>query len=97
MPSRTVEVLCHRGPADGTAKDANQGDADLNGREEIVRRLGQLQGQASRPTPLIDQLLQPYFSSCDDGDLRAGEDPVAENQQQDEENLKRQAASITTT
>jgi hypothetical protein len=40
-------------------------------------------------------LLQPHFSGSDDGDLRAGEDPVADNQQQNEENLKRQAESTT--
>jgi hypothetical protein len=42
-------------------------------------------------------LLQPHFSCSDDGDLRAGEDPVADNQQQDEENLKRQEDSTSKT
>ena len=46
----------------GTAEDADQGDPDLHGREEIVGGVGQLQGCPGPAVAALDQLLQAHFA-----------------------------------
>ena len=70
-----------------TRENADQGDADLYGREEPVGVFGQFQGLAGACAALPGLHLQIRAAGRYERDLRHGEQPVEQDQQQNDENF----------
>ena len=68
-----------------TRENADQGDADLYGREEPVGVFGQFQGLAGACAALPGLHLQIRAAGRYERDLRHGEQPVEQDQQEDYE------------
>ena len=70
-----------------TRENADQGDADLYGREEPVGVFGQFQGLTGACAALPGLHLQIRAAGRNECDLRHGEQPVEQDQQQNDENF----------
>ena len=64
----------------GGGQEARQGDGDLDGGQEIVRGLGELEQLFRLFVPLLGLLSQLGLGQGDDGDLRRGEKGVDEDE-----------------
>jgi hypothetical protein len=77
--------------ADGVAaehagEDADGGDADLHGRQEALRVLGQFQRLAGARA-VLGALLQPRLARGDHRHLRQREEGIQQDQEQDDQQL----------
>jgi hypothetical protein len=72
------------GLAVGAGQDADQGDADLHGRQEPRRVLGHGQGQLGALVAAIGEGLEPGLAGRDHRQFGHGEDPVQEERGEDD-------------
>ena len=79
--------LGNRGSPQGTAKNADQGDADLNSGKKIVRGVGESEGFPRLAIAPFRQLLKPYFSCGNNGDLRSREDSICYLEEKNQKTL----------
>jgi hypothetical protein len=76
------------GPAKVTGDDANQADANLDGRKKARRFLRKAQRGVSAGLARFRILLQADLARGDDGNFRHGEEPVEANQHKDDEDFE---------
>ena len=81
--SSGVQIGRHMGAAEHAREDADQGDADLHGRQEALRVLGQDARPGGAGDPLALQHCKPGAVGRDQGQLAQGERAVQPDQQQD--------------
>src|SRR5215217_62079 len=72
--------LGYRRPAHGAGQDPDQGDPDLHGGEETIRRVGKLQRVAGLAVTRIGTLPKACLAGRNQGRLRHGEETVEEGQ-----------------
>ena len=67
-------------------------DADLDGRQELRRRLGELERHLRALIAFLGALLQPHLPGRHHGNLGHRKDAVGQHQQQDDDDLEPDAA-----
>jgi hypothetical protein len=80
--------LAERRAREGAGQDADEGDADLNGREKAARLLGQRQRRACTGPTRVGHRLEAGFSGGDDGELGQGEQPVEGDEAEGDDGLE---------
>jgi hypothetical protein len=80
----------HGGATNGAAENPHQGDADLNGGEKLVGRIGKSQGCSGGSIACLSHLLKAMATGRNDGDFSSRENTVRYDQHQDGQDLQRQ-------
>ena len=88
LPDHPGERRGERRAAECGGDDADEGDADLHGREKGVGRLGELEGETGARVAGIGELAEFGFAGGDDGDLRHGKNTVGDKQGEDDGDLE---------
>jgi hypothetical protein len=72
----------------GAREQGDQGDQDLDGGQEAVGRVGQIQGVLGAVVAFVGPLLEPGLAGRNHGDLGHGEQAIAEDQEGDQEKIE---------
>jgi len=83
------------GAADRRGRRADDGDPDLDRGEELLGRLPQRSDRSGAATPLVDQRGEPRLAHRDHRHLRAREEPVREDEQEEDANLGEHGGTLT--
>ena len=85
LSAGNLPAQIHEALEEDTREDADQGDADLDGREELVGVLDELLGPPCPGVALAGEHLEVRAARRDERDLGHGEEPVEQDQQQDDD------------
>ena len=69
------------GLADPAEGEGGEGDAELDGREELVDGVLELEGGTSAGAPEGDELLDAGFADADEGELRRDEETAGQDEE----------------